>query len=313
VWPPRGPTSYLPWTSGSNKENLVIGDILLHQAGLKSYIPMYKETVDSTRGGIPSGAIYGSKAYENYTVRVAENIYLRKDWIDTMYQRILQSDLGEQGKYIYSDNDFIFLGKIVEQLTGMTLDQYAQKSFYEPLHLATTGFKPRDRFSLNRIAPTENEEIFRKQLIRGDVHDPGAAMFGGVSGHAGLFSDAYDLAVLAQTLLNGGKFDGISFFKKETIDYFSAYHSEISRRGYGFDKPEKDNIVRPDPYPCLSASPQAFGHTGFTGTCVWIDPKYNLTFIFLSNRVNNNGDANRFLRMNVRPKVQEVIYQSMAE
>jgi len=304
---------YLPWTSGSNKENLVIGDILLHQAGLKSYIPMYKETVDSTRGGIPSGAIYGSKPYENYTVRVAENIYLRKDWIDTMYHRILQSDLSEQGKYVYSDNDFIFLGKIVEQLTGMTLDQYAQKTFYEPLHLATTGFKPRDRFSLNRIAPTENEEIFRKQLIRGDVHDPGAAMFGGVSGHAGLFSDAYDLAVLSQTLLNGGKFDGITFFKKETIEYFSAYHSDISRRGYGFDKPEKDNIVRPDPYPCLSASPQTFGHTGFTGTCVWIDPKYNLTFIFLSNRVNNNGDANRFLKMNVRPKVQEVIYQSMAE
>jgi CubicO group peptidase (beta-lactamase class C family) len=113
--------------------------------------------------------------------------------------------------------------------------------------------------------------------------------------------------------LNGGTFDGISFFKKETIEYFSAYHSDISRRGYGFDKPEKDNAVRADPYPCLSASPQTFGHTGFTGTCVWIDPKYNLTFIFLSNRVNNNGDANRFLRMNVRPKVQEVIYQSMGE
>jgi CubicO group peptidase (beta-lactamase class C family) len=192
----------------------------------------------------------------------------------------------------------------------MPLDQYVEKTFYRPLHLNSTTFRPREHFALNKIAPTEAEPIFRRQLLRGDVHDPGAAMFGGVAGHAGLFSDAYDIAVLCQMLLNGGKMNGIRFFKKSTVDYFTAYHAN-SRRGLGFDKPERDNYVRIDPYPTLSASPQTFGHTGFTGTCVWVDPAQNLIYIFLSNRVYNNGDVNRFLRMNVRPKVHELIYQSL--
>jgi CubicO group peptidase (beta-lactamase class C family) len=136
-------------------------------------------------------------------------------------------------------------------------------------------------------------------------------MFGGVAGHAGLFSNAQDLAVLCQLLLNEGKMNGITFFSKETVALFTAYHSNVSRRGLGFDKPEKDNATRKEPYPAFSASPATFGHTGFTGTCVWMDPEKNLIFIFLSNRVNNNGDANRFLRMNVRPKVHETIYQAI--
>jgi len=135
-------------------------------------------------------------------------------------------------------------------------------------------------------------------------------MFGGVAGHAGLFSDVYDLAVLAQVFLNGGAINGQRFFKKSTIDLFTAYQSN-SRRGLGFDKPEKDNRLRTNPYPTLSASPLTFGHTGFTGPCIWIDPKYNLTFILLANRVYNNGDAGRFGRLNVRPKVHETIYQAL--
>jgi CubicO group peptidase (beta-lactamase class C family) len=163
---------------------------------------------------------------------------------------------------------------------------------------------------LNNIAPTETEAIFRKQTLRGDVHDPGAAMFGGVAGHAGLFSNAYDIAVLCQMLLNGGTINGIRFFKKQTVDYFTAYHAS-SRRGLGFDKPERDNAQRAEPYPTLSASPFTFGHTGFTGTCFWVDPLHQLIYIFLSNRVYTNGDANRFLRMNIRPKVHELIYESL--
>jgi beta-N-acetylhexosaminidase len=229
-----------------------------------------------------------------------------------MYKRILQSDLGPEGKYIYSDNDFIFMGKIVEAITGETLDAYVKRVFYDPLEMTTTGFHPRYRFPLDHIAPTENEQIFRHQLLRGDVHDPGAAMFGGVSGHAGLFSDAYDLAVLEQMLLNGGILHGKRFLKKETIDFFTAYHSDISRRGLGFDKPEKDNATRKEPYPCLSASPQTFGHTGFTGTCVWVDPKYNLIFIFLSNRVNPNG-SNKLGELSVRGNIMEAIYGAMTD
>jgi len=301
---------YLPWTRGSNKENLLIWDILLHQAGLKAWIPFYVETLDSLQGKKPSDIYYTTTPDSIHITRVAENVYLRNDWTDTIYNRILQSSVTDIGNYIYSDLDFIFLGKIVEAISGMSLDNYVGKTFYAPLHLNSTTFRPREHFALNKIAPTEAEPIFRQQLLRGDVHDPGAAMFGGVAGHAGLFSDAYDIAVLCQMLLNGGKMNGIRFFKKQTVDYFTAYHAN-SRRGLGFDKPERDNYVRIDPYPTLSASPQTFGHTGFTGTCVWVDPAQNLIFIFLSNRVYNNGDVNRFLRMNVRPKVHELIYQSL--
>lgn len=136
-------------------------------------------------------------------------------------------------------------------------------------------------------------------------------MFGGVAGHAGLFSDAYDLAILAQMLLDGGTFNGQTYLKKSTIDYFTAYHSDISRRALGFDKPEKDNAHLKVPYPCLSASPETFGHTGFTGTCVWVDPKYDLIYIFLSNRVNPVENNPRLSGLSIRGRIQETIYQSM--
>jgi beta-glucosidase-like glycosyl hydrolase/CubicO group peptidase (beta-lactamase class C family) len=301
---------YLPWVRGTNKENLVIKDILLHQAGLKSFIPFYRETIDILPGGIPRYQVYAPKEDSLYALRVAANMYMRYDWTDTIYNRIIKSELAPKGQYIYSDNDFIFLGKVVEAISGMTLDQYVKKEFYDKLEMKLTGFKPLDRFSINRIAPTENDQLFRKQLIHGDVHDPGAAMFGGIAGHAGLFGAAYDLALLSQVLLNNGVYNGHQFFKKETIKLFTSYQSAISRRGFGFDKPEKDNATRKEPYPSLSVSPETFGHTGFTGTCFWIDPKYNLVYIFLSNRVNS-PDQNKFGRMNIRPKVQEVIYNAL--
>ncbi len=301
---------YLPWVKGYNKGNLSIKNILLHQAGLAAWIPFYKETLDSSQA--PLTTIYSSHQTDSFNIRVAENLFLRNDWRDTMYERILQSALTQRGKYVYSDNDFIFLGKIVEQLTGTSLDKYVQQQFYDPLELTSTGFTPREKFPLDRIAPTEKEKTFRTQQLLGDVHDPGAAMFGGVAGHAGLFSDVNDLAVIMQMLLNGGIYNGHTYLKKETIKLFTAYHSPVSRRGFGFDKPEKDNQKRTEPYPCKSASALTFGHTGFTGTCVWADPKYNLIFIFLSNRVNTNeGDTNKLLKLNVRGKIQEAIYKAL--
>jgi beta-N-acetylhexosaminidase len=301
---------YLPWVRGTDKASLKLWDVLLHQAGLKAWIPFYRETIDTLSGGGIAYNIYNRMRDSMHTVRVAENVFMRRDYVDTMYKRILQSELGPTGKYIYSDNDYIFLGKIIEQISGMTLDEYVRKTFYDKLNLKYTGFKPRDRFPVSYIAPTENEALFRQQLIRGDVHDPGAAMFGGVAGHAGLFSNAYELAVLAQVLVNGGVLNGQNLFKRSTIQYFTEYHSEISRRGLGFDKPEKDNATRREAYPTLSASPLTYGHTGFTGTCFWVDPKYNLVFIFLSNRVNS-PDANKFLRMSIRPKVHEAVYKAL--
>ena len=300
---------YLPWVKKSNKAPLKLWDVLLHQAGLKAFIPFNRETLDA-HDNHPLAAIYRNEPDSFFSVRVAANLYMRKDWEDTMYKRILQSDLGVQGKYVYSDNDYIFLGKIVEAITHMPLDKYVKKTFYDKLNLSSTGFKPAERFPLDYIAPTENEKGFRGQLLHGDVHDPGAAMFGGVAGHAGLFSNAYEMAVLAQMLLNGGVLNGQNFFSRATMDFFNEYHSDSSRRGLGFDKPERDNATRSEPYPCAYASPQTFGHTGFTGTCFWVDPKYNLIYVFLSNRVNS-PDANKFLRMSVRPKVHDAIYRSL--
>src|SRR5690606_17715497 len=155
----------------------------------------------------------------------------RDDWSDTLMKRIISSPLGPRGKYVYSDNDFILLGKIVEELSGMSLHDYVSKHFYQPMGLATIGFQPRKRIPLNMIVPTEEEKHFRQQLIRGDVHDAGASLFGGVAGHAGLFSNAHDLMMLYQMLLNGGELNGKRFLRKETIDLFTAYHSKTSRRG----------------------------------------------------------------------------------
>ena len=301
---------YLPWTKGSNKAGLLIKDILLHQAGLVPFIAFYTETIDKVTGE-PNPAIYADRSKPGFTVRVAENIYMRDDWTDTMFSRILKSPLGPKNKYVYSDNDFIFLGKIVEQLSGMTLDKYAATTFYQPMGMATTGFKPLNRFPVDKIVPTETEKHFRRQTMQGDVHDEGASMFGGVAGHAGLFSNAYDLSMLYQMLLNGGEFNGERYLKPETIKLFTAYNSSISRRGFGFDKPEKDNIITKEPYPSALASPETFGHTGFTGTCVWVDPKYGIVYVFLSNRVYPTRDNGKLSNMRIRAKIQDAIYKAI--
>ena len=302
---------YLPWTRGTNKAHLKISDILLHQAGLVPFIAFYKETLDST--GVPKPEIYSPVERPGFNVRVSEGLYLRNDWEDTLWDRILKSPLGPSHQYVYSDNDFIFLGKIVQTITGMPLNEYVQKIFYTPMGLTTTGFKPRNKFSRNEIVPTEDEyNHFRRQLLWGDVHDEGSSMFGEVAGHAGLFSDAPDLAKLYQMLLNGGTFKGKRYLKAETIKFFTAYHSNISRRGYGFDKPDKNNATREEPYPSALASPETFGHTGYTGTAVWVDPKYKIVYIFLSNRVNPTRNDVKLLNMNIRGKIQDEIYKAVS-
>jgi beta-N-acetylhexosaminidase len=300
---------YLSSVKGTNKEKLPIKDILLHQAGLVPFIPFYKEIIDSS--GTARKDLFASTRSESFPVKVADSFYMKREWTDTMFNRILQSPLGTYGKYVYSDNDFIFLAKVVEAVTGTTLDKYVQQEFYRPLNLSTASFKPTEHMPVKKIAPSEQEPDFRKQLLHGNVHDPGAAMFGGVAGHAGLFSDAYDMAVIMQMLLNGGTFNGKRYLQQATIDLFTAYHSKNSRRGLGFDKPEKDNYKREEPYPALSASSAAFGHSGFTGTCVWADPKNNLVYVFLSNRLTPNGTNNKLVKMNVRTEILEAVYKAL--
>ena len=299
---------YLPEVRGTAKAELTLEQLLLHQGGLKPYIPFYKETIDSS--GNPLDRCYAGLDSNCYATRVAHQLLLRNDIIDSFYRRIIESPTEPAEKYVYSDNDFIFLGKVVEQITGTTLDRYVTDYFYRPMGLTTVGYLPLERFSAEKIVPTTIEKGFRNQELRGDVHDQGAAIMGGVAGHAGLFSDAYDLSCLMQMLLDGGVWQGKQYLEKETIDDFTAYKSSVSRRGYGFDKPERDNDRRAEAYPAKTASARTFGHTGFTGTCAWADPEEELIFVFLSNRLYPE-DNGVFKTLNIRTKLLETIYQSI--
>jgi len=300
-------SSYLPALKGTAAGRITVEKLLLHEGGLPPTLSLHKLVIDSS--GKPLPGIFAADSGEAYPIRVANHVYAGKKWNDEVLQRIAGITPAKEKKYVYSDIDFMLLGKIIEHITGEPLDEYVSRVFYCPLGLSTIGYKPYLRMPIKSIVPTEQEKGFRQQLLRGDVHDPTAAMMGGVAGHAGIFSNAYDLFAIMQMLLNGGEFGGTRYFKRETILLFTSYHSEKSRRGLGFDKPEKDNRSRPQPYPALDASILAFGHLGFTGTCAWVDPAYNTVYILLSNRVYPSAE-DRFVKMNIRSKVFDAIYRT---
>ncbi|RYD55288.1 MAG: hypothetical protein EOP56_16290 [Sphingobacteriales bacterium] len=297
--------NYLQWTAATNKAGIKIKDLLLHQAGLKAWIPFYQETLID--GNLRTD-LYKSTPGERYNIEVAKNLYLRNDYKDSIWSTILESSLENGGKYVYSDLDYYFLAAVVEKITGQTIDRYVEEQFYKPLGLTTITYNPLKKFKEQDMAPTENDMTFRKQTVRGYVHDPGAALFGGVAGHAGIFATANDVAVIFQMLLNGGTYNNKRLFTKETVSYFSAYNTKISRRGIGFDKPSAD---KDDGGPAGNrVTGYAFGHQGFTGTCAWADPGTGIVFVFLSNRVNpsaNNGTINK---MSVRTVAQDYIYEA---
>lgn len=300
---------YLPWVKGNAKATITLRDLLLHQAGLYPYIKFYERLLNAD-GSLNSQLVTNSPDATHQQM-ISPNKFLANYWIDTIQQQILRSPVTASGKYIYSDNDFIFLGNIVEKVTGMNLHEYATKVFYQPLAMSSTGFLPLQRTSLNNIAATELDNYFRKELVQGTVHDEGASTMGGIAGHAGLFSNATDLAKLYLMLLNNGSYEGKQYLQPATIQTYTSYNSAISRRGLGFDKPEKDNKNLKEPYPSKSVSPSTFGHTGFTGTCVWADPEHQLLYIFLSNRVFPTRDNKAFSSLNLRPNIQEVIYSAL--
>lgn len=304
---------YLPALKGSDKEGLTVENLLLHQAGLNPFIPFYKEITD-TRGN-PLPAWLSTTKGGDFNTDVTESLYVKDSWKDSMFERIKSSSLLKgDPKYVYSDNDFILLGKIAEAVSGLTLDKLVRKVFYEPMDMASTRFLAFNHFPATAIAPTENEKNFRQGQLWGYVHDPGAALFGNVAGHAGLFSNATDLAKLYQMMLNGGVYEGRRYLKAETIEKFTAYQSPLSRRGLGFDKPEKNNDFLPldKTYPSSLASFSTYGHTGYTGTCVWVDPAHELVYIFLSNRVYPDGGTNTLLsKLNIRSRIQDIIYEAL--
>ena len=292
---------YLPIARQTNKNDIHIRELLEHQAGLIPDIPTV-EAVKPLDHSVDSSAAYPTKVNDYY--------YLRKDYFkDVMWPKMLNSPLRTRGQYVYSDLSMVFMQQILETLTSTPENVYLQQHLYDPLGMQTAGFLPLYRFAPNQIIPTEDDRKYRHALLDGYVHDPTAALMGGVAGHAGLFASANDVAILFQMALNHGTYGGVQYIRPETVDLFTAKQSPVSRRGLGFDR--WDPILDHN-YPSKLASPDTYGHTGFTGTCVWVDPKVNLVYVFLSNRVNPNVGS-KLSSLNIRPRIQDVIYEAIAK
>jgi beta-glucosidase-like glycosyl hydrolase/CubicO group peptidase (beta-lactamase class C family) len=299
---------YLPEAKRTNKKKIIIKDLLLHQAGLVPFIPFYKDCMNK-KGELDKN--FSTEKDEDHTLAVAEGLWMSKDYLDKMWDKIYKSDIKTPGKYVYSDLDLYFMKRICESLLkNETTDEYVNRVFYQPMKLKSLCFNPLEHgFKKQQIMPTEEDNYFRHQLIWGYVHDQGAAMCGGIQGHAGLFGNAEDLAQLMLLLNDKGEYKGKRYLKKETVDYFTSKQSNVSRRGLGFDKQEPNpNVASPM---CKSASVETFGHTGFTGTSTWVDPKYNLVFVFLSNRVYPEAENKKIITMGTRTAIQEVLYEAM--
>ena len=297
---------YLGNKVDSLKKDITIREILTHQSGLAAWIPFYRYTLDEN-GFCDSNYCYMPNS--TYSIQVAESLYVNSEIIDTIYNYINRSPLKTKGKYLYSDLGYFYLKKILDSITYNSFYPTLLQSYYNPMGMQTMGFLPLKRFPLNRIIPTEDDTYFRHQLVHGYVHDPGAAMLGGIAGHAGLFSNSLDLAIYMQMLLNGGYYGNTRFLNPKTIELFTSKQYENNRKGLGFDKPEKD-YKKPGPT-IKDMSADGFGHTGFTGTAVWADPKYDLIYVFLSNRVNPTADNKKLIQMNVRTDIMQVIYDDL--
>lgn len=295
---------YVKLPADATIKNLRLRDVLTHQAGLVAFVPFWKNTV-----GKNAGDYYRKTPNDSFRVQVADSLFIRNDYPDSMWYEMAHSKVDPHPSYLYSDLDFYILQKVVESVSGQKLDSFVAQNFYKPMGLTRIGFHPLNRFGRDRIPPTENDSFFRSQIVRGYVHDPGSAMYGGVAGHAGLFSNAYDLAAVFQMLLNNGTYNGKRLLDSATIKLFTSRQSKISRRGFGFDKPEPDVHKASPCYDGVSL--ETFGHTGFTGTCVWSDPKSKLTYVFLSNRVYPNAENNLLVKMNIRTQLQEAIYKAL--
>ncbi len=297
-------SDYLPGIESSDKADILISKLMAHEARLKSWIPFYEKTLI---GDTLDSCVYKPVPSVDYPYRVADSMYIHKYYFDTIFRAIINSTLRTQNNYLYSDLGFYLLKDIIEKITHEKLEQYVNKNFYRPLGLSTMCYQPLNYFDTSRIVPSEIDTAFRKQLLWGDVNDPGAAMLGGVGGHAGIFSNANDIAILMQMLLNEGEYGNYRFFMPETIQKFTSYQFDDNRRGLGFDKPVRDKSQGGPT--CEEASALSYGHSGFTGTYFWVDPKYHLVYVFLSNRTYPYSANNKLVTSGIRTEIQKVIYK----
>jgi len=298
----------------TNKEHLIIREILAHQAGLYPWIPFYQQTLvkDSVSRLMQlRDTLYNEEFSKKFPIKVADNIYLHYSYPDSIIQQIIASELLEKKEYRYSDLGYYLLKEIIENKYGKAINTIASDEFYRKLGMESLGYLPLGRVAEERIVPTEDDFLFRSQLLKGYVHDMGAAMQDGVGGHAGLFSNANDLAKLMQMYLQNGEYAGERYLSQEIVMEFTKcqFPKNENRRGAGFDKaalagqtggPASEN-----------ASQESFGHSGFTGTLVWADPKTQIVYVFLSNRIHPDATNKKLLTMDVRTNIMEVIFKSI--
>jgi len=326
---------FVPELKNTDKQDITIRDALFHETGLPPFLPFYRLLIDensyhgqlfSSRRDFIFRTLYDTNMYvrtdfkfdstkvskapePGISKQVAENFYIKDDFQKDILDEIIKAPLNKKKSYLYSDLNFMLLKEVVENVTSQSLDKYVETNFYNRLGANSTGFLPLRKINKYAIAPTENDEFLRNQILIGYVHDESAALMGGVSGNAGLFSNANDLAKLLQMFLNLGEYGGERYLSKETVQLFTQTKSSDSRRGLGFDKPD---ISSPQNSPTSQSAPAStYGHTGFTGTCFWVDPDNQLIFIFLSNRVYPSRTHKQLMEMNIRPKIQEVIYDAL--
>lgn len=301
---------YLRELQNTNKKDITLRDVLTHQAGLVPFIPLWQSTMKNEKEFLP--LYYSRQRSEKYSLQVAPDLFaapIIRDslWRWTFDSKMLDKPARSPYTFRYSDISFWILHRLAEKLLNQPLEEFLWQNFYEPLGAQTTGYLPLNRFHPSQIVPTEFDKTFRNSMIIGTVHDERAAMMGGVAGHAGLFSNALDIAKLGQMLLQKGYYGGYQYLKPETVELFTSKQFETSRRGLGWDKPIQSDWASPT---SLFASTRTFGHTGFTGTCIWIDPEFDLIYVFLSNRVYPDR-SNKLISSNIRSRIQDVIYQSI--
>ncbi|MFN8843040.1 MAG: serine hydrolase [Chryseotalea sp.] len=302
---------YLPELKSSNKKDFTIKDILIHQAGLWPFLPFWAQT---KKDSLFLPEFYAKDSSANFPFPVSKNLYATVGMKDSLWQWIIKAKIREKPlrtpyDYRYSDMGFYMLHHLAEKKLNQPMEDFLQQNWYEPLGAHTLGYLPLRRFLAYNIAPTEYDFLFRRSLLQGYVHDQGAAMHGGIAGHAGLFGSAADLAKVGQLWLQYGNYGGQTFLDSATVTYFTQKQYEGSRRGIGWDKPD---FINPNLNPASRfASPETFGHTGFTGTCIWADPQHHLLFIFLSNRVHPDMNNAKLLTYNIRPRVHDIVYKAL--
>ncbi len=297
-----------PGYPNSNKKNIRLQDMLMHYARLSPWIPFYISTMDrKTNKLLPT--YYHETLSSDFNTQVANNMFIRKDIGDTIVKTIMESSLRPRKEYLYSDLPYYLMKYYLEKYYGSNLQTITQQKIYKRLGANYTGYLPLTRFDTLQIAPTEDDKLWRHQQIRGFVHDQGAAMQGGLGGHAGLFSNANDVAKIMQMYLNGGDYGGEKILNKSTIEKYNKcyYCNQNVRRGVGFDKPQ---LGKAGPT-CNCVSESSFGHSGFTGTFTWADPEENLVYVFLSNRVYPDSNNRKLIREDIRSNIQKVIYEAI--